>query len=148
MANEPTTNLTADKIRSWLQNLNRFDPELASSLKARSASFRPSALTAEGAMAESVAARQDVQFVVETMVRPGRPVFPIREDVVVREPALIEPPDGELMLQRLLAAAPALNPIIPLIGRIDVANFPFQRELHWHGLVNRSGDCRDQQSRR
>src|SRR6185369_10439934 len=55
---------------------------------------------------------------------PGRPVLPIKSDTVAREPAFIEPPDGELMVQRLLNAAPMLSPIIPLVGRIDVANFP------------------------
>lgn len=27
MANETSTNLSADKIRRWLRNLDRFDPE-------------------------------------------------------------------------------------------------------------------------
>ena len=58
------------------------------------------------------------------MVRPGRPVLPIKGDAVAREPAFIEPPDGEIMVRRLLDAAPTINPIIPLVGRIDVANFP------------------------
>ena len=66
----------------------------------------------------------DARIVIETMVRPGRPVLPIKGDTVVREPAFIEPPDGELMVRRLLDAAANINPIIPLVGRIDVANFP------------------------
>ena len=66
----------------------------------------------------------DARIVVETMVRPGLAVLPIKGDTVAREPAFIEPPDGELMVRRLLDAAPTINPIIPLVGRIDVANFP------------------------
>lgn len=106
-------NLTAEKIRIWIQHLDRFDPELANRVKARAA---PLTEAAAGAAA-------DVPMMIETMVRPGRPVLPIMGDAVVREPAFIEPPDGELMAQRLLDAA-ALNPVIPLVGRIDVANFP------------------------
>ncbi len=118
-------NLTTKKITDWLQNLDRFDPALAQTLKARAAKVQPRARRA-GPMTEAVggAAPMDVQMVIETMVRPGRPVLPIKGDKVAREPAFIEPPDGELMVQRVLAAAPIIEPIIPLVGRIDVANFP------------------------
>lgn len=66
----------------------------------------------------------DVNMVLETMVRPGRPVLPIKKDRVVSEPAFIEEPEGKMMLRRLLDAALKVNPIIPLVGRIDVTNFP------------------------
>ena len=123
------TDLTPEKISDWLQNLDRFDPALAQNLKARAAKVKPSARRGgapAGPLIETVggAAPMDVRVVVETMVRPGRPVLPIKGDKVVREPAFIEPPDGELMVQRLLDAASVINPIIPLVGRIDVANFP------------------------
>lgn len=108
-------NLTAEKIQTWIHNLDRFDPELANRVKARAAPL------VEATAGAGVVA--DVPMMVETMVRPGRPVLPIKGDAVVRELAFIEPPDGELMAQRLLDAV-ALRPVIPLVGRIDVVNFP------------------------
>ena len=126
MRTEPPTDLTPEKIRNWLQNLERFDPEIAQSVKARALRVPPRAALTDGVTIEAVpgAAPMDARMVIETMVRPGRPVLPIKGDTVVREPAFIEPPDGELMVRRLLDAAPTINPIIPLVGRIDVANFP------------------------
>ncbi|WP_027155907.1 trypsin-like peptidase domain-containing protein [Mesorhizobium sp. WSM2561] len=121
MANGSSLKLTPEKIRSWLRNLDRFDPEFARSVTARTGGLEPQGvIAAEAAGAPAV----DVQVMVETMVRPGRPVLPIKSDRIAREPAFIEPPDGELMVQRLLGAAPMLNPVIPLVGRIDVVNFP------------------------
>jgi phosphatidylserine/phosphatidylglycerophosphate/cardiolipin synthase-like enzyme len=118
--------LTPEKISNWLQNLERFDPDLAKSIDARTATMQPAArrtVGLEGAVAEA-APPLDVPIALETMVRPGRPVLPIKGDTVARAPAFIEPPDGEMMVQRLLTAAATINPIIPLVGRIDVANFP------------------------
>ncbi len=127
MASESPTNLTPAKIRTWLQNLDQLDPALAQSIKARTAGAQPRSRRAGGVTVEAAAAAaapMDMPIVIETLVRPGRPVLPIKGDTVAREPAFIEPPDGELMVQRLIDAAPMLNPIIPLVGRIDVANFP------------------------
>lgn len=126
IAQSSLSNLTPEKISNWLQNLERFDPDLAKSINARSAAMQSDtrrAVGLESTVAEA-APPQDVLIAIETMVRPGRPVLPIKGDVVVRAPAFIEPPDGEMMVQRLLAAAATINPIIPLVGRIDVANFP------------------------
>ncbi len=115
-----------ETIQRWLGNLDRFDPELARTVKGRAAKAQPRARRAGGAATESAAADAppDMRVIVETMVRPGRPVLPIKGDAVARDPAFIEPPDGEIMVQRLLGAAATINPIIPLVGRIDVANFP------------------------
>ncbi len=120
------SNLTPEKISNWLRNLERFDPELANSVNERAAKMKPQARRAVGLESTAAAAAPplDVPIALETMVRPGRPVLPIKADMVAREPAFIEPPDGELMVERLLAAAAVINPIIPLVGRIDVANFP------------------------
>ena len=133
MANETPPILTLEKINNWLQNLDRFDPKLAQQVKARGAKLQPRAGPRIGALTVSMPAHLDVQMVIETMVRPGRPVVPIKGDTVVREPAFIEPPDGELMVQRLLSAAPKINPVIPLVGRVDVANFP--RNLSFLGTA-------------
>jgi V8-like Glu-specific endopeptidase len=126
VSNETPTDLTPEKIRTWLDNLNRFDPELARNVKARAAKLGPRARPARGPAMESAAVPgpMDIRMVLETMVRPGRPVLPIKGDAVAREPAFIEPPDGELMVQRLLNAAAKINPVIPLVGRVDVVNFP------------------------
>jgi hypothetical protein len=126
MAQSPLSSLTPEKISNWLQNLERFDPDLAKSINARSAAMQADTrrvVGLESTVAEA-APPQDIPIALETMVRPGRPVLPIKGDLIVRAPAFIEPPDGEMMVQRLLAASAAINPIIPLVGRIDVANFP------------------------
>jgi len=127
MADEAPTNLTPEKIRQWLQNLDQLDPELAKSIKPRAAKLQPLARRAGGIVTEGAPVPPvpiDVTAVIETMVRPGRPVLPVKNDTVVRDPSFIEPPDGELMVERLLKAAPKLNPVIPLVGRVDIANFP------------------------
>ncbi|MBT1511530.1 trypsin-like peptidase domain-containing protein [Bradyrhizobium sp. SRL28] len=126
MAHPIQFGLTPEKISNWLQNLERFDPDLAKSINARTAAMQPAArqvMGLEAAVAEA-APPLDVPITIETMVRPGRPVVPIKGDTVVGTPAFIEPPDGEMMVQRLLAAADNIKPVIPLVGRIDVANFP------------------------
>ncbi|MBR1030332.1 trypsin-like peptidase domain-containing protein [Bradyrhizobium liaoningense] len=126
MAQPSLSKLTPEKIANWLQNLERFDPDLAKSINARTAAMQPAArrtVGLEAAVAEA-APPLDVPIAIETMVRPGRPVVPIKGDTVVGAPAFIEPPDGEMMVQRLLAAADKIKPVIPLVGRIDVANFP------------------------
>ncbi len=122
MANDAPTNLTPEKVQTWLSNLGKLDPELSQAITARAAANLT--IEATGAMTEAAPAAFDIQAVIETMVRPGRPVLPIKGDKVVRAPSFIEPPDGEMMVQRILAAGPVLAPIIPLVGRIDVANFP------------------------
>ncbi|OCK55066.1 hypothetical protein LMTR3_09880 [Bradyrhizobium sp. LMTR 3] len=126
MAQPPSRSVTPEKIRDWLQNLERFDPDLAKSINARAASMKSDARHAVGleATVAEAASPPDVPLALETMVRPGRPVLPIKGDKVLREPAFIEPPDGEMMVQRVLAAADTINPVIPLVGRIDVTNFP------------------------
>jgi hypothetical protein len=126
MAHPIQFGLTPEKISNWLQNLERFDPDLAKSINARTAAMQPAArrtVGLEAAVAEATPPL-DVPITIETMVRPGRPVVPIKGDTVVGTPAFIEPPDGEMMVQRLLAAADHIKPVIPLVGRIDVANFP------------------------
>lgn len=122
MANDAPTNLTPAKVRAWLDNLGKLDPELSRAIEARAAANVT--IGAMPAVTGAALAAFDIQATIETMVRPGRPVLPIKGDTVVRTPSFIEPPDGEMMVQRLLAAGPVLAPIIPLVGRIDVANFP------------------------
>lgn len=130
MADGPALALTPDKIRNWMRNVEKFDPELADAISSRSGG----ALLADAMMVESTGvATADMAIFYETMVRHGRPVLPIKSDAVVDWPAFIEPPDGELMVRRLLNAAPIINPVIPLVGRIDVVNFP--RNLSFIGTA-------------
>lgn len=130
MADGPAFALTPDKIRNWMRNVERFDPELADAISSRSGG----ALLADAMAVESIGvAAADIAISYETMVRHGRPVLPIKSDAVADWPAFIEPPDGELMVRRLLSAAPIINPVIPLVGRIDVVNFP--RNLSFIGTA-------------
>ena len=85
MAHPIQFGLTPEKISNWLQNLERFDPDLAKSINARTAAMQPAArqmMGLEAAVAEA-APPLDVPITIETMVRPGRPVVPIKGDTVV-----------------------------------------------------------------
>ncbi|MBY5706972.1 hypothetical protein HFO38_30435 [Rhizobium leguminosarum] len=130
MADGSALALTPDKIRNWMRNVEKFDPELADAISSRTGG----ALLADAMAVESTGlSAADMAISYETMVRHGRPVLPIKSDAVADWPAFIEPPDGELMVRRLLNAAPIINPVIPLVGRIDVVNFP--RNLSFIGTA-------------
>src|SRR5262245_17601349 len=84
MAQSIQFGLTPEKISNWLQNLERFDPDLARSINARAAAMQPAArrmMGLEAAVGEA-APSLDVPITIETMVRPGRPVVPIKADTV------------------------------------------------------------------
>lgn len=58
---------------------------------------------------------------LEAIVKQERPVLPIRKDRLSLDGAFIDP-QAHWLVEAAEKAAPVLNPIIPLIGRIDVRN--------------------------
>ena len=53
MAHPIQFGLTPEKISNWLQNLERFDPDLAKSINARTAAMQPAARRTVGLEAAS-----------------------------------------------------------------------------------------------
>jgi phosphatidylserine/phosphatidylglycerophosphate/cardiolipin synthase-like enzyme len=106
------------RLSRWFESLARRDPELHRQLSQQ----RAADLAREGVTPES-AAGQLPPITLETIVRHGRPALLIRDQRVVWEGAVVEDAAREV-LERLRAAAGALEPLFPLVGRIDIANFP------------------------
>jgi hypothetical protein len=117
----PPPSRPVDSFRGWLADLRVRDPQLFAELDA---TFRQRVATeAPGITYESaVAANGDrVAVLYETIVRDGRPAFPIKNNKIAEE-GVIEVA-SKTVVDRLRDAAPRLEPIIPLVGRIDVENF-------------------------
>jgi V8-like Glu-specific endopeptidase len=89
---------------------------------ARPEAFQPSG---GGATLESVAAGADLHAsTLETIVREGRPALLIRENRIAPQDNKAADTASGVVIERLMAAAGVLEPLIPLVGRIDVANYP------------------------
>jgi V8-like Glu-specific endopeptidase len=112
---------SADTYRRWLADLRHRDPQLYAELDA---TFRQRvAAAAPGITYESAVATdtERVAVLYETIVRDGRPAFPIKNNKIVEE-GVIEVA-SKIVVDRLRDAAARLEPIVPLVGRIDVENF-------------------------
>ena len=116
------------KLARWVERLRERDPEAHAILAARLAaqtvpSFRPE--SSAGVVAEAVAelAPAVPQFVLETIVREGRPALFVEQGRFTRDDSAIDDL-SEIVVERLEAARPKVEPAFPLVGRIDVANHP------------------------
>ncbi|HLG57661.1 MAG TPA: phospholipase D-like domain-containing protein [Vicinamibacterales bacterium] len=111
--------------RNWLQALEHNDPDLHRELSARFDNLVSSPGNAFRLEAAASGLRgieaDDIAF--ETIVREGRPAFLIKDRQIVYQDALIEA-SAKQIVARLKGAAGLLGSVIPLVGRIDVANFP------------------------
>src|SRR5688500_18755392 len=105
--------------RKWLESLRTRDPELFDALNAKLvAAVGDVAPEAAGA-----APQRPSDLALETIVREGRPALTIRDNKIVEAGPEIEE-SARPIATRLKEAAAVINPFIPLIGRIDVANHP------------------------
>ena len=99
----------------WLDSLKQRDPGLHKELSGLQSGIP----TPETAFTPE-SAGHPTALTLETIVREGRPAFLIRDNRIV--------PDGgaggiaKTLMERLTEAAPAVEPLIPLVGRIDMAN--------------------------
>lgn len=112
-----------EKQLNWYQSLSTRDPELHAALSTRFAAATrragPGEIMPEAAGAGGV----PPEMVLETIVRDGRPALFVMNDQI--DPATpLSDSVSRLMIDRIMAAKDTLNPLIPLIGRIDVANHP------------------------
>ena len=109
------------KYRQWLASLKDRDPQLYDALIARIPAPSRAAGGLAGVTDEAPAAADDI--VIETIVRDGRPALLTRAHWIV-PPATAPDHASAIMIQRVTDARTALAPMIPLVGRIDVANHP------------------------
>lgn len=112
-------------FRTWLEGLKGRDPQLHAELSARletrlTDETQKQVLESVAGASPNVSA-QDIAY--ETIVREGRPALLVRENRIAREGAVFDTA-SRAVLERLMAAAPTVEPLIPLVGRIDVANYP------------------------
>lgn len=142
--NHSATELNRQPIdpTTWLEALRKTDPELFAELYRRlvregkaeispaylgpvpeSAGLALESLKLE-APTETVAAEGRVIGVVpETIVMRGRPAFLVQGDAITFD-SLLEEEAGKVVTDRLKNCRGVVEPLLPLIGRIDVANFP------------------------
>jgi V8-like Glu-specific endopeptidase len=109
-----------DVFRRWLSALQKRDPELHAELTARlEERERLRSMQPEGVSRESAVPEPDV--VLETIVREGRPALLVREHRITGLDTAVDRA-SEAIMSRLRTAAATVEPLIPLVGRIDVAN--------------------------
>ncbi len=118
------------KYEQWLESLKDRDPalyfELTSRLAERVAKPATVSESVTGISLESVATETGVDvraMALETIVREGRPAFPI-QDGKVNFAGGFQDAAAKTIVETLTAALPTLEPLIPLVGRIDVDNYP------------------------
>jgi hypothetical protein len=105
--------------RRWIESLKQRDPELFAALEPKLA-----APVTEGVVPEAAGDPQRrMDIVLETIVREGRPALAIKDNLIVEAGPEIDA-SARPIAQRLKNAAATINPRIPLVGRIDVANHP------------------------
>src|SRR5688572_2168159 len=113
-----------EALSSWFEKLATRDPalhaELKERLKARATSTQGVVL--EGAAGEADRARKTA-IILETIVREGRPALLVKENQVTDKDPVLDGPSKELV-KRLRQAKTTINRVIPLVGRIDVENYP------------------------
>lgn len=123
MSSDKASGRVTSAFERWLESLRTRDPDLHRELLAR----RDQRLTAPARqlVLESGATRlsTDGAIVLETIVREGRPAVPVRDDRIVLNGAVADSA-SRIMIERLVAATPFLEPLLPLVGRIDVSNYP------------------------
>ena len=120
---------TQSKYLKWLESLKERDPALYAELRKRldeRVAKPESVLDASGISLESVALDTGIDrtaIALETIVREGRPALPIQENRVNLEGAF-QDVAAKTIVERLKGAIPIIEPLVPLVGRIDVDNYP------------------------
>jgi V8-like Glu-specific endopeptidase len=110
-----------ERLDAWLKSLARRDPSLHRDLVRRLVPAAGEGL--EGVALESAldALPQISAVTLETIVRAGRPALPTRDNVIDFAGGLPDDVSRE-MVDRLRTNAAVIERVVPLIGRIDVAN--------------------------
>ena len=112
-----------DKLNKWLQKIKGRDPELYQRITERLAQ-QPEIDEAVAFESTTGASPPRPQRTLETIVmESGRPAIPIKADRPSYADAFIDDASKHV-IDELKRAEPLINPLIPLIGRIDVSNYP------------------------
>jgi len=112
-------------FKTWLDGLERRHPALHADLKRRRAEPRMAERTGfvEEAAVEGMPTEAADLMVLETIVRDGRPALLVQDDRITF--AGVEADDAsEEIIGKLRPAAAVIQPLLPLVGRIDVDNYP------------------------
>ena len=115
----------------WLRNLAKRDPALHEDLirrmQARKKEFReavaPAAHRVDGIEPEAPDDEDFDQFVAETIVREGRPALLVQRDAIAFSGTDADN-TSKPIIDRLKAATGIVEQLLPMVGRIDVANYP------------------------
>jgi hypothetical protein len=116
------------KYELWLENVRRNDAKLYAELKSKldERVKTPSSIKSNvsGVTLESAAAGREVPSIsLETIVREGRPALLVQDKKIEFTGAAADTA-SKVMIDRLKAAAPKIEHLMHLVGRIDVANYP------------------------
>ncbi|WP_165794594.1 phospholipase D-like domain-containing protein [Kinneretia aquatilis] len=113
----------------WFNKLAQRDPKLHAQLMAKGRRLvrerhASSTLAVEGGIALESTGGDDVfdDLVLETLVREGRPALMVQHDAIQFSGTQVDV-EARSILDELQAAAPTIEPWLPQIGRIDVANY-------------------------
>jgi hypothetical protein len=113
------------RFLEWMRQLKGRDPALHAELSARLKESAPPVPkgTLEASL-ESVPLLPGPPnpMVFETIVREGRPALLVQNNQMTRDDPSVEE-ISRTIADKLFSFADVLNPIIPLVGRIDVANY-------------------------
>lgn len=123
-----SSSLTPERsiFEKWFDSLSSKDSALYAELKTRLDERLPPPVLTGGLALESVAPEIPAAtkaLVLETIVREGRPAIPIVGNRISFEGAIVDAAATTIM-DRLRTAAPIVEACIPLVGRIDVDNYP------------------------
>ncbi|HKG61834.1 MAG TPA: serine protease [Pyrinomonadaceae bacterium] len=125
-----TANETPDQsvFQKWFESLRSKDAALYDELQTRLQErvAQPAAAGAGGVNFEGMASESDADLrglVLETIVREGRPAIPVLENRISFQNAIVDAA-ADTIVKRLKETAPVIEPLIPLVGRVDVDNFP------------------------
>jgi hypothetical protein len=121
---DSTDGFSQDKLHEWLGQLAATDREVFKDIGSK----MEETLELGGGL-EGLSPAPDMAL--ETIVaKTGRPVLPIRDDKVSTEGAFIESDSIEIV-KRTRAHESKFGPLIPSVGRIDIANS--MSSLDWIG---------------
>jgi phosphatidylserine/phosphatidylglycerophosphate/cardiolipin synthase-like enzyme len=109
-------------LESWLERQRSRDPALHAALAKKLAALSPPGIQTESAAAtEATAGAAGPAIALETIVREGRPALFVAGNSFVRADSLIDDL-SEIVVERLEASRAQVDPVMPMIGRIDVTN--------------------------
>lgn len=111
-----------DAFTSWLESLKQSDPALYEELRSRiddRLKGKDAAFTAESA----TAGPDTAGIVLETIVREGRPALLVQDNKITPDPKTAGG-SARIVVDRLSESAPKIAWALPLVGRIDLANYP------------------------